>query len=668
MTIEDYNAASSTYDNGYLSCPEGDKSKDYIRQEKSKFQRQAYHLDLHAVTSEQEQQLSDKCDDSDDETYVEKTSKFRSPPKESARGVIDLEEKQLKEKKSLKSPRKWFGLKRSSTGKSPRLSTHSPDSSTSNITSTDSDSELDKSRVVSPRKVCFINKEQTAKLMKLKSRQISVETFANEVLSKGYFDDLPLIKSSDEKKHNNAIISGIKKNIADDPSNQFTCQGVDEIVSNIVYRKIDSICSVILGYRKQYYHISPDDIHSTCIQVVHNVASTINQKQVLYEYLHSNLALLKFYYGRSIKTLSDQKKSDWMIKLYDVINEALNIKYVDSEISGGTSQSSKIDSLLRLIDREVKDENIRTLMLQVFNSDKIVARDVLRRFKYWSNPLAITDMLPIAKERFNLNQTHRRVVTSSAEFQDETIEFLEKFANCDLGQVARSYIMHNLPNLNSLTVNGTPYTVSFDGSRKSCYQKEYFSGLLRMLIQKGLKPSSKIEKLDKWIDREVGKLLQLESCFAGDILFIGSNSAWRICDTRLRAMYPGIFSMPLSTRMDQGTDMAVNIVNQEKYNVCSVRAYTIYPLLNPEDPDSFAIDNTRPLARLTVSWTVDFLSARGISTYSYNIATPSVDRLEATEVEWKKVINILSMPLPIKGITLPMPKSTRLTHAINQVL
>lgn len=224
----------------------------------------------------------------------------------------------------------------------------------------------------------------------------------------------------------------------------------------------------------------------------------------------------------------------------------------------------------------------------------------------------------------------------------------------DMEQVERSITVDNgtfLPE--KFVINGRDFVVPPACKTAKETKTVFFESILSWIYLGGLFAASSPEV----ISAEAAKFFQREGFIGYDLLRLTSISAWSHFDRALRALYPALFSTPYSTRSVSGLSVFINVISPKQYEVAMQKTYRIYPLLNPGERGSFAIDQERPLVEITVKGHVMTDTARDESLKrSCMLEFPKILFLKSSDVSSRsRLMEILGHPALDKPFTPDLP-------------
>jgi hypothetical protein len=479
--------------------------------------------------------------------------------------------------------------------------------------------------------------------------QLSLEGLSKDLLDIENYNKMEPIKKSKAKVFNRQILSLLTDAVEVDSFQTIQLEAVDTVIANIVNASVKQF----LTYKIDLSTYTYLNFQTVSLKIAHEIYSNLVNKDPLYKALplKDNLFHFKVLLGRRILKQKIRNRSEWLDQLVTSLQKGVDIE----QTRGFTFYQSEavtnhFTQFINIIRQDKFDDDIYSLFLKMIHPDHSVAENVINRCLYWMTVKSLPQLVLIVKSSLEVYLNHHAIQTRTFAFQDEILNITHKLTQVDQAQVARSYLMGNQLNYDVLQINGVDVEVNNLEGQEISSQKPFFTHFFRMLYNSGLYR----EASEEFISEEVEKFLLRKEKFIGEkIIFLGSISAWAICNEKVRTLFPLFFSSPYNTRLQQGTKCYIQVESEKKYSLLIQKNYRTYALLDPMNVNSFAIDDKKPLIHLQICWQINYKSQEFLS---YSISTPTVEQLYADDNEFKTLLELLMIPFPIPNVEMIFPQ------------
>ncbi len=492
-----------------------------------------------------------------------------------------------------------------------------------------------------------------------RAEPMSLEDLSKTKLDISKYKQMKMVRRSRSRSFNKNFLATVQSTLNSGHLQPIDEAFINDYVKANVGKKIDAFLNAVGDFSE----ISSAGVEQCCLIIADKLYKELCNKNMLYTYVYRNLLSLKVIIGTELEKDKWNCRSEWL----DDLVQALEFMLCSGSFTTPHDKMAKstVESLNfyeTFLKKHVQDASIRTLLHSAIHPNEELAMRSLERLSFWGSDEGYCEMVNQVRSAMQMYMNHQHV-------QNKTTLIKECFfaggllKNVDFEQVARSYIMHKKRNHAVLKVNDRDISdnVVKGGTQKKC-QQQFFQSFLKILYKEGFLENAS----DEFILQQAQTFLSGKEFVGQEILLAGSNSAWAICDSRFRKMYPLLFNETYKTRMKQGTECYIQVESQDKYSIQVNKTYTTYPQPpGVNSRDSFAIDHSRPLCSIQVSWQIDYDAKKG---WSHTISTPSVQRKKATDKEWEELLNILLAPTPIEGSTAELPESDQLKNALKFIL
>lgn len=326
---------------------------------------------------------------------------------------------------------------------------------------------------------------------------------------------------------------------------------------------------------------------------------------------------------------------------------------------------------LDVVLKKFRHDRFEKCFFIVFNKDRSVAKEVLKRIRFWRSAVAISE---IRKEIDNLMDI--RTILNRTFSWDCQIEVEQILTKCAYDQVARSYLESTSVNYEEIVINGIKLeTTKLEGKVLQC-QESFFRQFLSHLYKSGL--SEKYD--DEYITSQLKIFIEIVEAiqkgheaiealkeekkdlkdgwahFLGwEILYLGSILGWSVADQMLRKLYaPFCFSKDSKYVMRQKgmkCFVEVNRTDEVKNFTLSVaRTCIVYESLNEGTHLAFS-PRGEPLCSMDVEWSCSPKVAVPLDSVSFgdgwhsNLKITKLERGVASDIQWKDCENYLKTPV-----------------------
>lgn len=468
------------------------------------------------------------------------------------------------------------------------------------------------------------------------------------------FFNLKLLKSSKSKSFDKRFLPALEETIGSSNIQAMDENYINKCLRAKIIRKSDDF----FEEKKDPLSLNIEDVEKSCLTFAKKYYKPLCSKDSLYAPVHRNFFLLRLQIAETLKDLNNNSKNKLFCnsrsKLLSDIVEAVEFLITPTLTSPYSKKNTQdvVRSLQfyeKFINKSVKEPSVRSFLLLAVHPEKEKAQKTLQRLSFWGSDDGYCAFVSEVRNAIQIYLKQLLVQSKTTCFSENFLSSWES-EKVDLSQVARSYIMNNKPIYNTLQINGQDVRVNdiTETETREC-QKIFFKEFFRILYEKGL--MSREDVSGKVIELQTEKLLDEKEFVGQEILVAGSNNAWHVCDTKLRAMYPPLFNEVYKTRAKQGIDCFIEVSSEKKYSIQVNKTYTTYPrAIGSSSTESWAIDYERSLCTIKVTWQVDYDSDKG---WSHTVSTPILERKKATDEEWEELLNILLAPRFPEKKTLP---------------
>jgi len=452
-------------------------------------------------------------------------------------------------------------------------------------------------------------------------------------------------------KFNSDVQNEISNNMMDMNAGQFTPQLVDELMVGVIEKQPINFCNIV---NNNFSSVSKEDLVRTQNILYQRIISKLNLLNPLTGWFIDRILKFNHVFLSVIKIKN--QRSLWTGELLD------KIKIIYRRLVENSTPKESIDSLLA-----IRDCTIRSLILQSLNTNEEIALVSLERIRVWCMPEKLNDLIRLGIARvFKIHIKTPKLYEKALALQftqNQTKTIVPLIDNVDLHQVARSYFTETGTMFDEFNINGKLIEKQNErgmvGGWQNC-RKNYFKNILEKIYGSLL-----LESNSEYVDEQTTQFLDKHPIQGVDILTLGSNGGWAICNQMFLDLYPPLFKGNFRTRMQPGITCDFNIENHICYSVITERTYFVFEA-DSTNPDSFYIDNSKPLFSLRVCWEVNRKSSTKGLVWMTKFSFKSLERLHATDDQCYDILTMLKNFVPIPGLHLMQPSSEILRVALEQ--
>ncbi len=355
------------------------------------------------------------------------------------------------------------------------------------------------------------------------------------------------------------------------------------------------------------------------------------------------------------------EKSPWAVRLSQTLNELIVAdQYIEGEASFGLQRGKDLRAFMRAIEDisgRRGDKPIAEIVHRAFGDKAKTRKQVFASLQKWVSPPK--DLVPNLK-RFVHQKSWENIAAMNIPFHQhewaEAEDAQYPVRDTTLAEIVRCFATDNAIIMNTIVINGVVLHDAAKDGFKKCSQEEFLNRLLFAIYQSGLDPQVQEERIEREVEAMInsGKARKSSSSSSttsssdepvnvgcAHLLKLCTMSAWGHCDKYFRDLFPGLFISPYWTKLMSGIDCSIRISGPDQYSVSISKRYGVYPLLNPENKESWTVDRERLLAEIPVEWTL-YPSPEGLK--GTLVIPRPIDILPITSYEdkWKILLAVIN--------------------------